>query len=916
MNFTLDQLLSNEDFRGLPAGEKQKILNDYPDFKGLSDKEQKRVITDIEKGSFSKLPGGKAAPKPASKGSDEPVGKFWQDNPNLYGMVGAAKGLGQAALETVGTVGGSLLGSATATPMVGGIAGAGAGFAGAKRLGEAVGLSDESPDMSMGGIAKDVATGAAFQVAGSVMPIVGRAAKWAGERIPGLKTLTALVADTPIGKGMAGKAKSIVAEKAAAPKTTFAEGLAGKELAGLVPEKGLFKTLYDANVEETKQLREKVAGYMPSLASETKSPAVIASQKSLRARSKTFQAAEAEREVANNQAINDVIESVKTGDAGVEDLIDTISSVRKGMQRDVQESKEALSAKVDASNAARKSAADVNRENAVKVLSDIGSSPDFPTLGEDLRTITLRKKNAMKEEAKVLYDAIPKDVKIEDASSLVKTLRQIVAENPEGMKSLHDAAEGTAKDVLKRLLLEKETTSSVLDAGGKPFFSSEKIPITSGEALSLSKYLNSVIARLQASDGPGEANLARKLISMQKGMDKLVDGSNNSVLKTAWREANDFYRTKFSPLFKQDMASRKVLAKDSGMGFRVADAEVGAQYFKPGQKGITAARNFKRVSQNLEPIQDYADRALYEVVERGGNPEAWLGQHKLALEEYGLLGRYKEFVDTLKLSSLTEKTLTEREIAALEEASIHRTQVDKLAVFEESAAGRLLNTHDVSQAVANVLTTKRGNLGKAIDELIGYMGKDEHAKAGLKNAVIDFVTAQWKSAGLDMAGNHRWNLRGLEAATNKYDVVLRKVLSPEELTTLKTARQAIRVMMRQEENIMRGSETHMFSADEARLSKAIQVGSYLAGKGWIGKVYTSGKNFMRGPVDDVLGRAFLDPAYARLLVEASKATKAGAPAGKVAKAFYAGLVAAGYGAYERYPDKQDEEYTFTNGELQ
>lgn len=168
---------------------------------------------------------------------DDGVPQWGKDHPNLYGLYGAAKGIGSAVVEGAGAAGGTVAGSAAGalTPVpggafIGGRVGGGAGYAGAKRLSQAIGLSDEPMDNSASGIGKDVAIGAAMGAVPAAAGLVGKGVRL----LPGGDTAMNLLTKVPVGRGML-DAASIpdVAKTTAAIDTSFAKavrpGVAGNK---------------------------------------------------------------------------------------------------------------------------------------------------------------------------------------------------------------------------------------------------------------------------------------------------------------------------------------------------------------------------------------------------------------------------------------------------------------------------------------------------------------------------------------------------------------------------------------------------------------------------------------------------------------------------------------------------------------
>lgn len=98
---------------------------------------------------------------------DSGAGPEWSAQyPNLYGLYGAGKAVLRTGLEAGGTALGAAGGSFVPVPGAS-LVGAGAGYAVGKRGADV--LLGESPDMSAGGIATDVALGGAMQGAGNII---------------------------------------------------------------------------------------------------------------------------------------------------------------------------------------------------------------------------------------------------------------------------------------------------------------------------------------------------------------------------------------------------------------------------------------------------------------------------------------------------------------------------------------------------------------------------------------------------------------------------------------------------------------------------------------------------------------------------------------------------------------------------
>lgn len=152
------QILADPDFQGLPFQEKAKVLSAVdPDFAGLPPGEQTKALYAL---TSRREPQAATVDK-----TPEWAGRY----PNLYGAYGAGKELLRTGIESGAATGGAALGAMAPIPGSS-IFGAGAGYAGGKRLANA--LFGESVDASGSGIATDVALGGVLQGAGKVVGMI------------------------------------------------------------------------------------------------------------------------------------------------------------------------------------------------------------------------------------------------------------------------------------------------------------------------------------------------------------------------------------------------------------------------------------------------------------------------------------------------------------------------------------------------------------------------------------------------------------------------------------------------------------------------------------------------------------------------------------------------------------------------
>lgn len=131
--------------------ESMRVLAQSPDWKAATPGEKFKMTRQMEEAYYGV----------AKRETPEYAEKY----PNIYGAIGAAKAVGAAGTEILGQTAGELLGGAAGS-VPGKVAGGAVGYASARKLNRAIGLSDDESDY-----AKDLGLGAVY----SALPMVGGA---------------------------------------------------------------------------------------------------------------------------------------------------------------------------------------------------------------------------------------------------------------------------------------------------------------------------------------------------------------------------------------------------------------------------------------------------------------------------------------------------------------------------------------------------------------------------------------------------------------------------------------------------------------------------------------------------------------------------------------------------------------------
>lgn len=177
-----------QDFLLLSDEDKKKVFSQMnPDFASMDSIEQDKVIQSIKP---------KETIQPETQTSKpENVPDWMAEHPNLAGLYGAVKAVAQPVLEAGGLIGGGLLG-APAGPL-GTVAGAGLGYAGAKEAIKGIETlaGERQPQTIPQGLqeaGEEALTGAKYemggQIAGKILPVIGKGLKKAYTEVAGLTT--------------------------------------------------------------------------------------------------------------------------------------------------------------------------------------------------------------------------------------------------------------------------------------------------------------------------------------------------------------------------------------------------------------------------------------------------------------------------------------------------------------------------------------------------------------------------------------------------------------------------------------------------------------------------------------------------------------------------------------------------------
>ncbi len=349
------------------------------------------------------------------------------------------------------------------------------------------------------------------------------------------------------------------------------------------------------------------------------------------------------------------------------------------------------------------------------------------------------------------------------------------------------------------------------------------------------------------SSGTGEINQRKisRLSDLNQSIDALLQKASSAETPGAQKlkTARTFWRKEVIDKFKKgDIGD--ILATRGG-DYRVKDSQIASRFFKPGPQGIEAAKKFNAAIGNnpkaMTAIEDAAKQDLLSKFPTGEITETglrrWLNQHKGALAEYNLTGKFDDLVKARR---------------QLDDAIRFKKE------FDSSEAAKLLGA-DPQNAIVNALNS--GNKGRAAANLMKQTRGNTAAQNGLKNALSDHILEQSQNPATGMVTR----LDKLDQLLKKYKPAM-NVLYADDKAALKAfsqARDAFRVNIKGSKSPVGGgsdtAENVLTSAFKALGVSSGRVGSLV--RAFIDPLKKQEMN----KVNALVNQALLNPDYAYTL---------------------------------------------------
>jgi hypothetical protein len=790
-----------------------------------------------------------------SEAGPEAVGpsgtRYTPEQRREYGTISAPPPAGQRFLEEyarptaqgLGAGAGSVLGAAAAAPTVigtapGAVVGGGIGFAIGDEVVDLIedwmGYREPKPlALELQESAEDIATGLTYELVGhSLIP-----GALAASKIPGIKQTVGWIGGKFTKKG--------------------AERAAGEIIAAMT-DKG---PLIAKNWEEARALEEAMPGLQFDLGQLTGEPGIIKFVKAGAETSADIAARQAERRVANTEAIRNFINQSKEAGAGTRDITKPLAAQKFSLEE----------------------ATTIAERNLEQQTSSLQSGVDPMEAGSIIRSELEIGERAAREAASKKFAAVPEQELIVDDvyDELRKIMKPIYA--GEGPKKFPGVLKRNIQ-VLKKSIEDKGVTEVADDVLAKARADIAKKkgikikPTTINEpTMSLSDiqgFRSEILEDLRTAKDKGlpasyRNRLAKALDVIDQKLSYGVEGGAKEL-----KEAQKFFREEVIEKYHKGATKGIMRGEES-----VQDAMVSGKFFRPGPKGQQAASEFKKAlgdnEESIRAISNHIDNSLYNIRsdKTGELTQAalnrWLKNHRPALKEYGLENRYDSLVKAR---------------AAVDEARINSK------IFEKSAASRALNA-DVNDVVKRAFAGT-GSKKEAAKELMGKIKGDPKALAGLQNTMIDEILTE---VPLESPKAMRELLTSTKMTEQfrKYDAAIREVFkdTPEKVKAMHQVRRAVKTVeykmglpsddLERSAKVLERLAGNYGHARSTAKSIAADMMKWLARK--------LGRRANPKDINTFINRAILDPELATTLMYMAK----GGKPEKVGKPFMNRLITTG-----------------------
>jgi diguanylate cyclase (GGDEF)-like protein len=397
----------------------------------------------------------------------------------------------------------------------------------------------------------------------------------------------------------------------------------------------------------------------------------------------------------------------------------------------------------------------------------------------------------------------------------------------------------------------------------------ERPKITFGN---LMDFRSQVVTKAREAKAAGKNDLARKLYkvldSVETTIAKVAEDPNGGAAVEALREANKFYRDVYVPTVRRGATSR-VLKTDRTGGQKVDPALVGREYFKPGAKGIQAAKDFKTTfGDNAQANKAIEDHATADLLDAATDPQTglivpakvrtWIARHKEALAELGLTKKFGNLESAMRAAEGAKRMQAE---------------------FEKTRFAKAIESSDPEKALQTIFGGSNARDTQAtMRHLLNVMQGDQQAINGLKRAFGDFMRSSTRLSAENMAGDRAASVAKTQRFYDQFGEAMKILYTKEEMQMMDDLRKAASIQNRinQPTSGVAGSQTADLIQDltSGALDRMLLSSPKMFALRIVAKRF---KDEWAGGVREYINRAMYDPRMAGKLKEVMATARAKGP---------------------------------------
>lgn len=851
---TIQQVVNDPDFQGLPDIEKKKVLLKIDkDFQGLPNTEQDKVVISL---SQFQPDHPLSTEYPMEK---SPVPEGWQEE---FKQKFAPRTMPSIIQETgkLGLEGGLMVGGAKAGaaihPLLAPV-GAGVGYVAGKAFERGIGINKSSPSATeeLKQQAKEVKTGMEAYLLGETAIPAGKII------LSPLKRPYQFVKD---------KLSSVF--------------VSGRKAGDMLIANTSEGPIYAKNIEEANKIQEEIPDLIFTRGQQTFGPKELKQERALFLTPKGGQMNQ-ETIVNNNNAIRKYYQKHFPEKESIEDVLQKVSAAKGGIET------------------AKKQASGGLEAETRKLMA----KPDIQESGKTILGRAQELEKGAIAKSRGLYEEIG-DMSI-PAKKIADDIDEII--KPQGK---YEKIAETVPDILHTVRKDLDTPldkwsianyekpfnelSERMQAGLKQNNPEVQALLNKPPEMSLndlrglrSEILEQIRGLEKGTLTPNTNRLTSRLSKFLKSIDDTLDeagktGEGGNVKKL--REANKVFREERIIPFEQGTVGTVLQKGARGEISRIDDSLIAGKFFKNPDTADDFIKAMGSDKQAKQAIEDYASQDL---LNKATNPVTgeieqgrllrWFYKNNKVLDKFGLKDKFKDISSASKI---------------VETAKLAETEFDK------SAASKLLGT-DIEQAISAAFAGHGKSTGMVAQELLNNVKNDASATKGLKKAFSDFLFNKVKTTATDIATNPTLSVAQMKRVFAQYASAMRVLYKdePQKIHAMMNIQKTYDILNRTSYSLLKGSDTAEKTIDTIGRMAGIAITNRLSRLNAIETLTKMYSKHSKETVDEYLLRAAFNPEYAQTLTNFAKGIKPAEMAKKM------DLHIRSFAAIKGYADAEKEE---------